>query len=116
MKKFTLKEIEAVLKQEGIGRHSSQYVLNRLDSMDNRGNEVLCEVVDIKMEVKQKPNAFGVKVAPSSVNNVHFKHNDEEICLHFLSNGNIGLTKESNKEQYIEIDKNQLCSIILSKF
>ncbi len=116
MKKYLLSEIEQVLKQEEIGRHSRKYVLERLDNLDDRGTEINIAPPTIKTELKNKPSFDGVLVTPSSVNNVSFKHNDENICLHFLSNGNIALTKESNKKEYLEIDKNQLCELILSKF
>lgn len=113
--KFSLDEIKAAMKADNIGDASTRYVLERLRTLDNRGEEVVVGA-NIQAEVKAMPNYAGVRVYPSSNNNVTFQHKGETCHLHFMTNGNIGLSKESNKNLYLEINKDQILNFILNKF
>lgn len=114
--KYTLKEIEDVMKSEGIGKSSTRYVLDRLKALDNRGEVIDLSGVAVKAEIKKKPTFGGVTVSPQSNNNVTFEHYGEKCQLHFLGNGNIAVSKDSNKWFYLEIDKDQLLQLVLPKF
>lgn len=113
--KYTLEEIQKVMKEEGIGNASTRYVLERLQRIDNRGEEVHVGA-EIKAEVKKMPTYDGVPVYPSANNNVTFDHKDERCHLHFLTNGNIAVSKDSNRKTYLEINKDQLLNLIFTKF
>lgn len=119
MKKFTIEQLAKAMKDEGIGRSSTRYVINKLESLEHT-EESLAESLDasfVKMEKKNMPQWYeGVYIKPSSKNNVHFDHNGESLELHFLSNGNLAVSRASAKEHYVEIDKKQLIDLILSKF
>jgi hypothetical protein len=70
----------------------------------------------IKIEIKKKPTFGGVRVSPMSTNIVTFDHKGERCQLHFLQNGNIAISKDSNKDFYIEINKVQLLDRIIDEF
>lgn len=114
--KYTLEEIEAAMKSEGIGKSSTRYVLDKLKGLGSRSEVVDLSNVRVMAEVKKKPTFSGIVVTPDSRNNVYFEHKEERCALHFLTNGNIAVTKESNKAFYLEINKDQLLELLLPKF
>lgn len=114
MKKYTLEEIKAAMKNEGIGNSSTSYVIDRLNSLNKEDESQTVAIDKVKGQIKEKPYFSGnIRVNPQSNNNVHFKHNNEECQLHFLTNGNIAFSKESNKSKFIELNANQVFENIL---
>jgi hypothetical protein len=107
---YTLSEIEHAMKKEGIGRSSTRYVLDTLQKPSAEEN------TEFSIQVKNKPTYGGVKVSPWSKNNVTFEHNGEQCQLHFLENGNLGLSRENNKDCFLEINQDQIMEFLLSKF
>lgn len=113
MKRFTTEQIKQVMKEEGIGNSSIRYVLDKLEKLQN--TEV--DGSSLTMVKKDTPQwGEGVYVSPSSNINVHFEHNGESLQLHFLTNGKLAVSRQTQKEHYVEINKKQLIDLILSKF
>lgn len=115
VKKYTLEEIKAVMKEEGIGNSSTQYVIDKLARMDKESEPVVV-MGPVHVEIKKMPYYMGVVVSPQSTNHVTIDHNGERCQLHFLENGNFGLSRPSNRNSYLEIDKDQAMNLLLSKF
>lgn len=113
--RYSLGQIKTVMQQEGIGHSSTRYVIETLQKIKPEVTAVEMKG-HIQCDLKKMPTWDGVPVTPSSNNNVSFDHKGERCQLHFLTNGNIAVSKDSNKNSYIEINKEQLMELILSKF